>query len=101
MGHYASLHFYQQPPSSCTTCGMEIKNPRCCHDEVKIIKLDNLHQHSSLAYKFEDVHPFLSSICEFFTIRLLNDEAFVNQIAQSPPLVSRQDTYLQNRVFKI
>ena len=49
MGHFSSVELYKQPAKSCSTCGMRVKNPKCCHDEVKLIKLQNAHQHSSFA----------------------------------------------------
>src|SRR5689334_15458785 len=101
MGRYSSLHFYEQPGKSCARCGMAIKNPRCCHDEIKIVKLNNAHQHSFFAYTFEDIQPLPARVSEFLTTLLVSKETGTLEITHSPPLISQQDTYLQNSVFRI
>lgn len=101
MGRFASVELYKQPAKSCSTCGMRVKNPKCCHDEVKLIKLQNVHQHSCLAYNHEVIQSsFIAASCCFATFRA-NEGTASNKIIHSPPLISRQDTYLQNGVFRI
>jgi hypothetical protein len=101
MGRFSSAELYKQPAKSCSTCGMRVKNPKCCHDEVKLIKLQNVHQHSSLAYNHEVIQSSLIAAFCYFTTFLANEEATPNKITHSPPLISQQDTYLQNGVFRI
>ena len=39
MGSLASMHIGHKEESGCATCGM--KNSGCCHDDVKVLKIDN------------------------------------------------------------
>ena len=39
MGTFASLHLGHKEGRGCAKCGM--KNSGCCHDDVKIVKIDN------------------------------------------------------------
>lgn len=101
MGRFASVDLYKKPPRNCSICGMEVKNPDCCHDEVRIVKLANAHQHSNLAFHSEAM-PFLSCLPFFyFTIAPINGNISINKITHPPPLISQQDSYLQNGVFRI
>jgi len=101
MGRFASAELYKQPAKSCSTCGMRVKNPRCCHDEVKLIKLQNAHQHSSLAYSHEIIPSSLVTTFHRVAFTLTTEKGSINKITHSPPLISQQDTYLQNSVFRI
>ena len=101
MGHFSSVELYKQPAKSCSTCGMRVKNPKCCHDEVKLIKLQNAHQHSSFVYNHEIVLSSLVTTFNYVAFTVTNEKASINKITHSPPLISQQDTYLQNGVFII
>jgi len=101
MGRFSSMELYKQPAKSCSTCGMRVKNPKCCHDEVKLIKLQNVHQHSSLAYNHDVTQSSLFAAFCYFTTFLENEEAAPNRIIHSPPLPSLRDVYLLNGVFRI
>ena len=39
MGSLASMQIGHEEESDCATCGM--KDSDCCHDDVKIVKIDN------------------------------------------------------------
>jgi hypothetical protein len=101
MGRFSSVELYKQPGKSCSTCGMRVKNPKCCHDEIKLIKLQNVHQHSSLAYNHEVIQSSLIAPFCYFTTFLANEDATPNKITHAPPLDSRPDVYLLNGVFRI
>lgn len=79
---------------------MYTKDHGCCHDEVTIVKLDNDHQTSHLGFSFEA--PSLSIVhSEFILADLFNEEKLYDHLNHSPPLLTKQDTYLQNCVFRI
>jgi hypothetical protein len=72
----------------------------CCHDVVKVVKLEQDQN------KIPVVHT--ASISKFSNSPIsISSRAFENTDGQrhfhnhSPPLLSEQDTYLQNNVFRI
>jgi len=65
------------------------------------MKVENEHQHSFIAYNFEDIQPLIVSVLPFLITALISKETSVNEITHSPPLISHQDTYLRNNVFRI
>ena len=101
MGRFSSAELYKPPAKSCSTCGMRVKNPKCCHDEVKLIKLQNAHQHSGFVYIHEIIPSSLVTRFHYIAFTLTNEKASINKITHSPPLISQQDIYLQNGVFRI
>ena len=74
----------------------------CCRDEVKVIKL--VQDQNTLAIASYDI-PALEAIViapsEFLISRSFNTEEQRHFHNHSPPLLSKQDTYLQNSVFRI
>ena len=101
MGRFSSVELYKQPAKRCSTCGMRVKNPKCCHDEVKLIKLQNAHQHSSFVYNHQIIPSSPVATFHYVAFALTNENASMDKITHSPPLISQQDTYLQNGVFRI
>jgi len=100
MNRFDSMRFYTAESDYCTKCGMHTKDHGCCHDEVTIVKLDNDHQTTSLSFSFET--PSLNIVySEFILADLFNEEKQCDHLNHSPPLLSGQDTYLQNCVFRI
>ena len=72
----------------------------CCHDEVKIIKLQDDQQSASLNYQFVSPEALAENLPLFVTepVIVAGEKFSVNN--HSPPL-SKQDTYLRNCVFRI
>jgi len=103
MGRFSSLEFHRSADKKCTTCGMHKDKDKkgCCHDEVKIIILQNDHHHSYFAYNYENSQPSLIFISQYLTVILDKEQITPTTIDHSPPLVSHQDTYLRNSVFRI
>lgn len=85
----------------CGKCGMHTEDANgCCHDEVKIIKLQDDQQSASLNYQFVSPEALIENPVPFVTepVIITGEKFSVNN--HSPPL-SKQDTYLQNCVFRI
>ena len=85
----------------CTKCGMATDELNsCCHNEVKIIKIQDVQKVSDLNYKFISFKTIATDHSNLFVEQLsaLNDYSFVNN--HSPP-INKQDTYLVNCVFRI
>ena len=101
MDRYASFKLYATSDEKCDLCGMHTKDNGCCRDEIKILKLEDDQKTSEVVFSFYEVaSPAITPsefICSaFYTLSF--SEHFNNH---SPPLLTMQDTYLQNCVFRI
>ncbi len=74
----------------------------CCHDEVKVIKLEQDQNTTAAAdYSIPSLKELAITPSEFIAASFYNimeERHFYNH---SPPLLSAQDTYLQINVFRI
>ena len=99
MDEFDSLQLGDKKTEICGKCGMHSDDMGCCNDEVKIFKIQDDQQTAMVNFKFE------APLAIIETSSLWNETA-VNPTYQlfanthSPPL-SKQDTYLQNCVFRI
>jgi hypothetical protein len=46
----SSVKFAEVNTHTCTVCGMQNAKNKCCHDEVKFIKLQDVHQQVTADY---------------------------------------------------
>ncbi len=112
-GVVINFHYCMNRPSSkqlCIAekenygkCGMHTKKPSgCCHDKVKVVKLQ-LDQNtiSGVSYNLLSVDVPVNVPSEFITAAFYNISEKRDFQNHSPPLLSEQDTYLQNSVFRI
>jgi succinate dehydrogenase/fumarate reductase-like Fe-S protein len=102
MDRLNSTELYKTKTETCGKCGMNINESNgCCHDEIKIVKLTNDHTISQLSHEIKA--PEAGVLTYNNLISDLNIDLFqkINYLNHSPPLLSRQDTYLQNCVFRI
>jgi hypothetical protein len=100
MDRYDSFNLYKTSSDWCGKCGMHAKDNGCCHDEVKILKLEDDHQTSNLTFKFKSPEPLVAELPDFVVTIAENDRR-VSYLNHSPPLLTGNDVYLQNRVFRI
>ena len=100
MGEYDSFQLYKSAGDWCTKCGMHVQKHGCCHDEVKIAKLQDDHQTSSVSFELKSIQPEIIIIPDFFADEINNDLQ-VDYLNHSPPLLKGQEIYLQNCVFRI
>jgi hypothetical protein len=102
MDRLASTQFFASESKVCNKCGMHTKANGCCHDEVKIIKME-VDQKAASYVLFE--LPALDAIgqvpSEFIAASFINAGETRHHQNYSPPLLTEQDTYLQNSVFRI
>ena len=103
MKRLASVHLFETHAKVCGRCGMETHESNgCCRDEVKVVKLvldQDIQEVASYyipAVEIISVTPSAFIVASFENIYL--QRHFHNH---SPPLLSAQDTYLQNNVFRI
>ena len=99
MDRLAAAQFGDEHSSKCPYCGME-KDGNCCRDDVKIIKLQTTHLASKAITPEFSPSLIATPTAAFLTTPFYNFTKNNRAIAHGPPL-SEQDTYLQNRVFRI
>jgi hypothetical protein len=104
--HYCmnKLHSWQvgaDDSEKCDSCGMTVSDKNgCCHNEVKVVKLQQDVIHA--AEKTELVNaPFLLSFASIY-LGLPVRPAETTQVfnGYSPPIISFQEAYIKNRVFR-
>ena len=99
MEEFDSVKLGDKKSDTCGKCGMHTGKMGCCNDEVRIFKIQDDQQTAAIHYKFTGPEP----IIEPFPARTETPVNSVHEIFvtdHSPPL-SKQDTYLQNCVFRI
>ncbi len=101
MDRYTSFGLFNPASDLCPICGMHTTKQGCCHDEVKIVKLQNDYQHSFCSFTFKSILPSIVVSSEYIVVPLYNEKIALNKTDHSPPLLPFQDIYLQNRIFRI
>src|SRR5688572_3466509 len=103
MDRLASSSLYISQGKKCDRCGMEIhRSGGCCRDEVQIVKLDEDQQKApyvSLEIIPLELPEMIPS--EYISASFQEEPGKRYFLNHSPPLISAQDTYLQNNVFRI
>ena len=98
MGDFSSISIGHKDKKGCDRCGME--NKGCCHDDVKVIKLDNnsiVNERVVHAIYQPVVVVFPTIVIHNFGLQLKNIEPAIaiNSFAEDPPL------FLLNCNFRI
>jgi hypothetical protein len=101
MDRYTSFGLFTSASDQCSTCGMQIDHKGCCHDEIKIVKLQNDYQTSSFAFVCKLAAPTIFIHSEFLVSPLYNEKNELNKTNHSPPLLPFHDIYLQDCTFRI
>ena len=101
MERYTSFKLYAVPDDKCDLCGMHTGAKGCCRDEVKIVKLYDDQQVSDIAFHYPEINRDILAPSEFITSSFYNIETSTYFKDHPPPLLTEQDTYLQNCVFRI
>ena len=103
MDKLASTELFAADTEECGKCGMHIDESHgCCRDEVQIVKMND-DQKLAAAFSF-DLPPldvFFQKPSDFIVTSFYNVPVSKHFLNHSPPLISEQDTYLQNSVFRI
>lgn len=101
MDSFDSVQLGAKKSDYCGVCGMhKSEGNECCKDEVKIFKIQDDQQTSAISFKFTSPDVVVADLplwIETFVVKS-TDELYLQ--THSPPL-SKQDTYLQNCVFRI
>lgn len=103
MGKISSVDLSHNSTETCV-CGMSLKETSskgCCKTEVKMMKLEDNHK---ATYAFYDVQTPVILLPKSISLFEQIDEvtsAKVYADINGPPLLSEQDAYLFNCVFRI
>ena len=102
MGRVQSIDFYGAEKKICDKCGMSLDNTHgCCKEEVKILKLQSDQNKAHATYSFKGIDIVATTPSDFIVATINNIERTTRFNDHSPPLLTEQDTYLQNCVFRI
>ena len=103
MKRLVAVRIFESKADACARCGMEMdKDNRCCHDEVKMVKMMNdQNRIPVMLYDLSTFSPASMLVSEFLSQPILNGASLVSFQGHSPPLISLQDSYIKNRVFRI
>ncbi len=99
MGALASVSYGHEEPESCGKCGMTEKDG-CCHSELKLVKLDDVHQQTIKAEKIAGVAILPANYFETEPASYNSDKYFHNSY-HSPPDQRINAVYLHTNVFRI
>lgn len=103
MDRLAAVHLFGNESEECGQCGMAMHdNNPCCHDEVKVVKLEqDQNKLSTTDYTISGLTETVIRPSVFFNAPF--EAALKISIGHdhSPPLLSEQGRYLQISVFRI
>ena len=101
MDDFDSAQFGANKSDYCGVCGMHKSEANeCCKDEVKIFKIQDEQQTSAISFKFTSPDVVVDEVLLWNETFLVGSPHQLYLNTHSPPL-SKQDTYLQNCVFRI
>ncbi|HWC52247.1 MAG TPA: hypothetical protein VG676_01590 [Chitinophagaceae bacterium] len=102
MGRYQSFDLYAAQKNECGKCGMPMeKSHGCCKDEVKIVKLQDDHNTSTVSFSVKNIQVPAMIPSDFIAASPVSSHTFQRQDDHAPPEQSDQGIYLQNCVFRI
>jgi hypothetical protein len=101
MDRFDSMQIGAAKSEVCGKCGMHTTESNgCCHDAVKILKIDDDQLTGGYHFKFQTAIAANTPVYFQVESLLVNAGFKILQNNHSPP-ISKQDTYLQNCVFRI
>jgi len=101
MDSFDSLQLGSSEFEICGKCGMHTADSGgCCNDEVKIFKIQDDQQAATIGFKFSTPDAIVPILPVWDEASPVNSTYLLFLNNHSPPL-SKQDTYLQNCVFRI
>ena len=102
MGHLNSVKLFGIKSDLCGTCGMHLgKSHKCCGDEQKLIRLQDDQQVAQIVHSLTAPDAIAILVSDFIVTSFYNNNDSRHQQDHSPPLLTGQDIYLQNCVFRI
>ena len=103
MNRLASTELFGSNTTQCGKCGMDIHQADgCCHDEVQYLKIDDDQRATAfLSFELPSITGMCTTPSAFIVATLYAVPEKRHLLNHSPPLLSAQDSYLQNSVFRI
>ena len=103
MDRLASTSLFDASAKKCDRCGMDMHaSDGCCRNEMQIVKLENdQNTIAGASYALNALEQQFSVPSLFIVAAFENVNYQKHFHNHSPPLLSAQDTYLQNNVFRI
>ncbi len=103
MKRLVSVHLFDTAPDVCGRCGMDTHDSNgCCRDEMKVVKLEqDQNKIAFVTIEIPSMEELISMPSGFIVASFQNIYEQHHFHNHSPPLLSEQDTYLQNNVFRI
>jgi hypothetical protein len=103
MNRLASVNIYFSHDDQCGRCGMDIHQSNgCCRDEMTIVKMvDDQNKTLVDSYSLPSLQPAQPAYADLQIISAGSDLFKSHFHNHSPPLLSAQDIYLRNGVFRI
>ncbi len=102
MGRFQSFDLYSVEKNDCSKCGMPMNKAHgCCKDEVKIVKLQDDQNKSTVSYEIKNVETPVIIPSGFIAAFVINPNIWLQQEVHSPPLLTGQDACLLHCVFRI
>ena len=103
MGEVSNIQVNQVPEERCI-CGMskkETSSKGCCKTEFTMVKLADTHKASSASYDIQTPVVLVARYLSQLEASLYKTSIKTYTDIHGPPLLSEQDTYLLNCVFRI
>lgn len=103
MGKVSTIQINQVPDERCI-CGLpkkETSSKGCCKTEFTVVKLADTHKASSASYDIQTPVVLVARSLSQLEASLYNTSLKIYADIHGPPLLSEQDTYLLNCVFRI
>lgn len=101
MGKMSSVKFQAWAPNKCA-CGKKMESKKgCCKTELKVVKVADAQKIAYADYVFQSPVTLISSDLNLLHTPFYNSMSDILPEGHSPPILSGQDTYLRNCVFRI
>ena len=103
MKRLVSVHLFETSSAVCGRCGMDTHESNgCCRNDVKVVKLEqDQTKIPVVTYELPALEIRVFTPSAFIVSSFENIDVQCHFHNHSPPLLSEQDTYLQNNVFRI
>lgn len=100
MGAVASVTYGHKSPDSCGKCGMK-ERAGCCHSELKVVKLDDVHQQTVKTQQTAIAVAELPVAFFQAAVETYDSRADFGISYHSPPDPRVNAVYLHTSVFRI
>jgi hypothetical protein len=99
MGKIATVALGQKSSNKCGKCGME--NDGCCHDDVKVVKIQDTQSITSFLVDFVKAQASVHSHHQPDHFSNIITLSTIVETAKSPPLKGQIQLTIKNCVFRI